>query len=443
MATIHKLPYELLSLVFRYATLDEVSLEATYTDPGLLATYRFSEYERTGPTFETKSAISKVSRRWHAVSAQYLCEYIYCIGRRESVHWLAKCLEKKDNGATGGHRGQWVRRIDVSFRLFDVDWSTITDEEQHNGEENSYYGWQHILSLTPNVVVVDIMDELDNYPTDWTTQVLFSLRSLSRLRRVEWNGHGADISDLMQLSTLCPQLIHIGITLNASSDSEASTDAFTISLPETQTLLLHWTQKNHNNVQFPPFKPWDIPKLEHFTLFICSHDYMRLAQPLFQSLGTHLRSLELPTLGKYEKWTLPGDFLASNFPRLETLILDVFKVLLPRVPPSEPHRYLRVLGWRLRMGTALFDLRHLNEHRQYFNREAFPLLETVRIVHPYQFEDYSKGLTSVVMVDYWRSLLSDSSWANVVDFEGDPITLEEPEYDLWLQGNTEEWPIEW
>ncbi|KAG8805649.1 hypothetical protein FRC17_005405, partial [Serendipita sp. 399] len=250
MATIHQLPYELLSLVFRYATLDEISMEPTYTDPGLLATYRFSEYERTAPTFETKSAISRVNRCWHQVSSQYLCEYIYCIGKRERIHWLAKCLEKKDNG---GHRGRWTKRVDVYLRSFDVDWPTLADEEWDSAEEKSYYGWQHVLSLTSNVVVVDILENLESYPSDWTTQMLFSLQSLPRLRRVEWNGHGAGISDLMQLSTLCPQLIHIGITLNASSDPEASTDAFTIRLPETQTLLLHWTQKDHENTRFPPF----------------------------------------------------------------------------------------------------------------------------------------------------------------------------------------------
>ncbi|KAG8835852.1 hypothetical protein FRC17_000816, partial [Serendipita sp. 399] len=122
---------------------------------------------------------------------------------------------------------------------------------------------------------------------------------------------------------------------------------------------------------------------------------------------------------------------------LETLILDVFKVVIPRVFLQEPHQHLRVLGWRLRIGTALFDLRHLHDHRQYFNRTAFPLLETVRIVHPYDFEEYSRGLTEV-MVDYWRGMLSDESWATVVDYEGRPITLEAPEYDHWLQGHTEE-----
>ncbi|KIM28218.1 hypothetical protein M408DRAFT_70065 [Serendipita vermifera MAFF 305830] len=422
MATglISNLPNEILSIVFRYATLDDFSTETTYDDPCVLATYRFTEYERSQEAVKTKSSISKVCKHWNDVNSRFLCEYVYLTNarRREVLDGLARCLGRLESGIRGTARGRWTKRVDICLGTFGEDWHTQYSDE--DGAE--LYGWQDVLSLTPNVSIVSLFEGPRDCPCDWSTEVFFSLSKLSSLRRVEWDGTMSDMADLQQLSVLCQSLTHVAFTLTASrsGDSDASTDAFKIHFPQVQTLMLKWDQTEDPTTFYPPFQPWQLPNLKHLTYYLREVPSFYLARNLIQGVGDHLRSLELPVLGRNNMVFLPQEFF-TLVPVLEVLILDVFKTSLPS-PGLATHSCLRLLGLRLRMGCSLYDIGLLEALHETFRLSAFPALEKARIVHPLNFMDYAHYMTDPLLT-CWTSMTEDEEWIPIVTFDDSPVPI--------------------
>ncbi|PVG01601.1 hypothetical protein CPB86DRAFT_781404 [Serendipita vermifera] len=430
MRGVSTLPNELLSFIIRQATLDEDALSTTFSqsDPFQLATYRFSEFSSPSiEAFRAKAAISRVCKHWNEICAPFLCEYIYCIGSRSQLDGLARCLMRCGPDGKpcqiGKERGKWTKRVDISFEDFDRDWCTQYDTD--SGCE--VYGWDHILSITSNITIFDLFQSPSSAPNDWSTQLFFALRSCAHLQRVDWHGSNSDISELQQLSSLCPQLAHIAFTITASTDPDVSTDAINISLPNLLNLILNWDQTDHMSEAFPPFREWDCPRLKHFAYFLRGPNPLRMVRSLCNGFGGHLKSLELPVLGRNSLIRLGGDFL-DPFPVLETLIIDVFKVSLP-LPNTistafgnkpEKHKYLRTLGLRLRLGAALIDIERLTSCCEYFSRINFPALELVRVVHPYDITEYTNNMT-FPLIPFWNTQILREWGVPVVDFEGNLI----------------------
>jgi len=408
MATISRLPNELLSMIFRLATMDDESLQQTYDDPFVLSTYRFDEYDRSLDAFKIKSSISRVCKHWNALSSPFLLEYIFCLHGPRVLSGLEECLSRGDTGIRGS-RGQWTKRIDLFLN-------------SHADIDLELQKWKQVLSLTPNTTIVDISSEgidVSIIPDGWSS-VFFALSRLRNLRRVEWHAKNCDLSDLQQLSILCPNLIHLSFFLSARDDPDVSTDAFTISFPNIQVFILDWDQTDYPGTVFPPFQPWNFPQLQHFGYFLKGPGPFRIVMPLLEGWGDHLTSLELPTLGKNELVYFPEELLPS-LPLLETLILDIFKVALPLLP-AHRHANLRTLGWRLRLGSALYDTQRLSHCRQYFSLEKFPNLERVRVVHPRDFWDYANNMTAA-LISFWNELFVAEGWVPVVDFDGELVVI--------------------
>lgn len=408
MATIFHIPNELLSMILRLATTDDESLRLTYDDPFVLSTYRFDEYARSLAAFKTKSSISRVCKHWNALSSPFLLEYIFCLQGPRVLSGLEECISREDTGIKGA-RGQWTKRVDLYLNS-DAD----VDLELQK--------WRQILSLTPNAMIVDTLSagiDMSIIPDGWSS-VFFALSRLENLRRVEWHAKDCDLSDLQQLSILCPNLTHLSFSLSTRDDPDVSTDAFTISFPNIQVFILDWDQTDYPSTVFPPFQPWNFPQLRHFGYFLKGLSPFRIVMPLLRGWGNHLTSLELPTLGKNELVYFSEELLPS-LPLLETLILDIFKVALSFIP-SHRHTNLRTLGWRLRLGSALYDTQRLHHCRHYFNLDSFPNLERVRVVHPRDFWDYANNMTGALIL-FWNELISDEGWVPVVDFDGEPIVV--------------------
>jgi hypothetical protein len=423
MNWISNLPNEILSIIFRSATLDEFSIQTTYEDPCVIATYRFTEYERSQSAIKTKSSISRVCTHWNEINARFLCEYVYIshTGQRGVLDRLARCLSRLSSENGGTIRGNWTKRIDICLDDFEGNWYTQYFDDEEEGPIE-LYGWQHILSLTPNATIVSLFEGPTSAPSDWSTEVFFSLSTLSRLRRVEWDGTGSDMSDLQQLSVLCPSLTHIAFTLTASGggDMDASTDAFEITFPQAETLMLKWDQTEHPMHVYPPFQPWQLPSLKHLTFYLRDYSPFRLGRELVQGVGNHLKSLELPVLGRNTVVSLPDDFF-TLVPAMEIFILDVFKTLLPAFDQAS-HANLHTLGLRLRMSCSLFDIRNLEACHRTFSREAFPALEKVRIVHPHDFGQYAHFMTPPLL-SCWLTMMEDPDWVPILTFDGDTVPL--------------------
>lgn len=439
-------------MIFRWVTADPDSLDPTFLDPFVLATYRFSEYERSYEPFITKLAISKVSKHWNVLATPFLCEYIFCVrgkGRR-ALDGLARYLER-----SGG--GKWTKRLDLDIMDFNVEWHdrymykrerrrndvyeedddyTHSDvypneevgEEEEEEEIDVLYGWQRILQLVPNLVTFTLPNSPLQYPQDWAQQVLFSLAPLSKpnLLRVDWFGNANDISHLHQLSVLCPQLQHVCFTLNDSRDPEISTDAFSISFPQVEALIVQWNPSELSDSLSPPFQPWELPNLKHFTYFLQSMRPLHMVTPIFQSIGDHLRSIEVPISGRSDRLGFLDELLRL-LPNLETLIIDLFKVRFSTLFPKPVHPSLKILGWRLRQtGWSFSDIIYTLSCKEYFSLDHFPSLEMARIVHPYDFSEYIQTmLASREMRYYWGNLLY--GWVPVVTFEGEPVAFAEYE----------------
>jgi hypothetical protein len=430
MRGISALPNEIISIIIRQATLDEDALSTTFSqsDPFQLATYRFFEFaSQSIEAFRSKAAISRVCKHWNEICAPFLCEYIYCIGSRSRLDGLARCLLRSTPDSrhqAGKERGKYTKRVDISFSDFDIDWYTQYDAD--SGQE--VYGWDHILDITPNITIFDLFQSPSSAPNDWSTELFFALRSSAHLQRVDWHGSNSDISDLQQLSALCPQLAHVAFTITASTDPDVSTDAISISFPNLQNLILNWDQTDHMSQVFPPFREWDCPRLNHFGYFLRGPNPLRMVRTLCTGFGGHLKSLELPILGRNSLIRFTPDFLLP-FPVLETLIIDVFKVHLPS--PStittvasenkqEKHKHLRTLGLRLRLGAALIDIERLTSCCEHFSKTNYPTLELVRVVHPYDIKDYTNNMT-FPLVSFWNTQVLGEWGLPVVDFEGDLI----------------------
>lgn len=431
---IESLPNELLSGILRYATLEHDaeyeydSLAVHYPDPFILSTYRFTEYVRAFDSLKTKLSLSLVCKHWNAISAPFRYEYIYCTQGARVLKTLAASLEKTDVGIRG-NRGQWVRRVDISFATYSYNygWSVVSDLSEETHE------WSKILALSSNARIIDVCGDAVGFPGGWTFDLLFSFSRLKHLTRMEWHAHPSDLSDLQQLSLLLPNLTHLSFILSPIDGAETLTDAFTISFPRAQVLILEWNQTeiSHWNVLYPPFQPWDLPSLRHFGYFLRGHQPFHIVNPVLVALGTHLQSLELPVLGN-ELITLPETVLGS-LPRLHTFLFDVFKTVLP-LSPCPTHRCLRTLGWRLRTGSALHDIRSLAACLQYFNLTSFPELKKTRIVHPRNWTDYS-STTTPTLIDYWGMLVrlgEKGLWVPIVDF--DDRKLDIPGFDDWGAG---------
>lgn len=403
MVHISRLPNELLSVVFRLATVDDESLQPTYEDPFVLSTYRFDEYGRSLEAFKMKASISAVSKHWNALSAPFLCEYIFCLQGTDTLDGLIKCLRREDAGIWG-NRGQWTRRVDIS----------CSERYEWTGE---MLQWQLILPLIPKAIVVDVSGDASGLHGGWSP-LIFILGPLENLRRVQWHAKMCDLSDLQQLSLLCPNLTHLTYSLDAMDHPDAATDAITISFPHLRVLVLEWDQTESHTIIYPSFNAWNLPELCHFGYFLRGFTPFRIVMPLLQGLGDHLKSLELPTLGKNTLIAFPGN-LFSLLPALEILILDIFKVSLPATL-SEPHKRLHTLGWRLRLGSSLYDMRCLHQCREYFNLKSFPCLKKIRVVHPTDFWDYSNNMTTMLIMS-WSEMINDEKWVPIVDFHGEHL----------------------
>ncbi|CAG7850448.1 SubName: Full=Uncharacterized protein {ECO:0000313/EMBL:CCA69598.1} [Serendipita indica DSM 11827] len=402
---MNSLPNELVSLILRDATCDEDSLQNTFNDPCVLATYRFTETDRSYAPMQTKVALSLVCKRLNVLIQPYLYEYVYahssCIGL------LLDSLQKRN-------RARLVKRADVHLYDFVPDW------------EN---GWQNVLPLCKNIRILDIYERLGYPPSDWATQICFTISKLSILTRIEWNGPNADIADMQQLCILCPTIQHLGMTLNALPEtSDAHNDAFAIKFPSLRVLLLNWVQPVEvvEAVMYPPFSNWDTPQLEHLTYFIGGRAHYVLVRGLLENeWGRTITSLELPVLGKNATFWFDPTVL-HKMPKLYTLILDVFKVILPPLGVSSlsiEHPTLAVLGWRLRIGSALHDITQIQAHRRHFSLTPgspvyFPKLAHVKIVHPHPFDEYYARTLTPPLVAFWKELLEDKEWVPILDFEG-------------------------
>jgi hypothetical protein len=488
-------PNEILSIIFRLVTDDSDSLAPTFSDPFVLATYRFSEYTRSYEPFAAKVSISRVCKRWNVLAIPFLSEYLYCTSvngpndnrsRRRMLDGLARFLER-----TGG--GVYTKRIDLDIGNFEYEWRDMkvakrsrdplpfTETEYHreewNDKDETYYpgatlnemhegevtneqaeeeeediddegeardeavevlyGWQRVLNLVPNLVICTLPNSPPNLKThDWGQQIIFSLSQKLKpnLRRVDWFGHSGDISHLDLLSVLCPQLQHVCFTMNESRDAETSTDAFSINFPNLEALLVQFNRSPFKNEEMmPPFQPWKLPNLEHLTYFLDAWMGLVLLRPVLESIGPHLRSVEMPIISRNERISFLEELLTLS-PNLETLIIDLFKTQFQfdagvwgyTTNADLPHRHesLKVLGWRLRQtGWDYGDVICTHACKHYFSLERFPSLEKVRIVHPHDFSEYSR--TESHSVPFWNELVK--GWVPIVDFDGEPITLEDGE----------------
>lgn len=316
---------------------------------------------------------------------------------------LANSLQRR--GADGRASGWWTKRIDACDTFY------IPEDA-----EEMAYSLDIVLKHTPNLAILTIPVREDSPDP---CAIFWALQPMQDLTRIELFGTGWDVGDFQVLSQTCPKLQHIFISLSPSL--EAQTDAISICFPFVTTLLLEWLEIDDADIS-PPFLRWDFPSIRHLSFFLHRHDNIRMILPFIDAHRASLRSLEFPTIPKNVRYPYL-DVVLPLVPNLETLIVDVFKASVDDIAHIY-HASLRQLGWRLRLGSSMNDITTLNAHYQYFNKEMFPQLERITIVHPHDLEDYTDSIILPIRGDWNRMVCGD---VPIVDLHGSSAAFSEEE----------------
>jgi hypothetical protein len=318
---------------------------------------------------------------------------------------LAELLDERVGGVK---QGWWTRRLDIDPHLFNSSLRPFGLIEET----------LRLLEALPNLEIFTIPSFEspinDTVNQSWLMDVQLDLGKLARLRRVEWHGSGYDLLDLQRLTQLCPDLEHVAVTLEASS--EASPDAVPIVHDKIKTLLLNWHEEF--NLASPSFTGWSLPGLQHISFFAHDDQSIHMLLPLLRMHGANLLSLEIPILDRWIILPYLG-FVLPLVPNLETIILDVFKTDFVGV--SNPgHANLRCVGWRLRTNAAMNDFTTLHAATHYFNKALYPKLEHVEIIHPNPLSTYLEWI-SLHFAQEWNDLVDGP--VPVFDYHGNSVVI--------------------
>ena len=318
---------------------------------------------------------------------------------------MAELLDERVGGV---RRGWWTKRLDIDPGLSVPSFYTFSLIEET----------LRLLEPLPNLEIFTIPsfeNPINNLVNQsWLMDVQLDLGKLTRLRRVEWHGCGYDLLDLQRLTQLCIDLEHVAVTLEASS--EASPDAVPIVHDKIQTLLLNWHEEF--NVASPSFNGWSLPGLQHISYFAHNDQSIPMLLPLLRMHGAHLLSLEIPILNR---WVVLSylSLVLPLVPNLDTIILDVFKTDFVGI--SNPgHANLRCVGWRLRVNATMNDFTTLHAATQYFNKNQYPKLERIEIIHPNPLDTYTEWI-SQHFAQEWNDLVDGQ--IPVFDYHGNSAVL--------------------
>jgi hypothetical protein len=341
MTGITHLPNEILSMIFHISTSDATSVKARFKDPIELATYRSTENEHRHENLQVKLVISLVCKRWNAVSAPFLCEYIPRVDFTR-LQSLVTYLEKEDE-EVGKKRGRWTRRLDVDFHSFERDWDEY--QETNGARPKVIDSWDYIISpdLTPNITVLDVSSKRGGLVKGHTMYFFQVISRLENLRRVEWRVGGTNLSALRELSIQCPKLEHVAFQLLGTHVDEN----LPISFPHVESMVLELTSIISPGLLAS--QPWNLPKLHYFGFHPLYQDSCNgFIQVILSSSKEHIKSLDLVEYGTDISSLVD---LVCSFPNLETLYFDPSRFFFS--DPSSlsfsrrvPLVSLRTLGWR-------------------------------------------------------------------------------------------------